>query len=59
MQHVAAYERLTAEAAVTRDPVTARKALLTHPLIGQDELAGSLLDALLAEEPLPLAEVAR
>ena len=37
VQHVAAYERLTAEAAVTRDPVTARKALLTHPLIGQDE----------------------
>ena len=25
---------------MTRDPVTARKALLTHPLIGQDELVG-------------------
>jgi 6-phospho-beta-glucosidase len=49
VQHVAAYERLAAEAAVTRDPVTARKALLTHPLIGQDELAGTLLDVLLAE----------
>ncbi len=59
VQHVAAYERLTAEAAVSRDPVTARKALLTHPLIGQDELAGTLLDALLAEEPLPLAGVGR
>jgi 6-phospho-beta-glucosidase len=59
VQHVAAYERLTAEAAVTRDPVTARKALLTHPLVGQDELAGSLLDALLAEEAVLLAEVAR
>ena len=59
VQHVAAYERLTAEAAVSRDPVTARKALLTHPLIGQDELAGALLDALLAEEPLPLAGVGR
>jgi 6-phospho-beta-glucosidase len=35
VQHVAAYERLTAEAAVTRDPATARKALLAHPLIGQ------------------------
>jgi 6-phospho-beta-glucosidase len=59
VQHVAAYERLAAEAAVTRDPVTARKALLTHPLIGQDELAGSLLDALLAEEPLSLAGTTR
>ncbi len=57
VQHVAAYERLTAEAAVSRDPVTARKALLTHPLIGQDELAGALLDALLAEEPLLLTGV--
>jgi 6-phospho-beta-glucosidase len=59
VQHVAAYERLAAEAAVTRDPVTARKALLAHPLIGQDELAGSLLDALLAEEPLSLAGTTR
>ena len=31
-QHVAAYERLTAQAAVTGDRGTARKALLTHPL---------------------------
>jgi 6-phospho-beta-glucosidase len=54
VQHVAAYERLAAEAARTRDPVTARKALLAHPLIGQDELAGSLLEALLAESTLPL-----
>jgi 6-phospho-beta-glucosidase len=59
VQHVAAYERLTAEAALTRDPITARKALLTHPLIGQDELAGSLLHTLLAEEPVPIAGVAR
>ena len=47
VQHVSAYERLTAEAAVTRDPVLARKALLAHPLIGQhamvEELAGKLL----------------
>jgi 6-phospho-beta-glucosidase len=49
VQHVAAYERLTAEAAVTGDRVTARKALLTHPLIGQDELAGGLLERLLEE----------
>ena len=58
VQHVAAYERLAAEAAVTRDPVTARKALLTHPLVGQDELAGNLLEALLAEEPVTLAGTA-
>ena len=43
VQHVAAYERLTAEAAVTRDDVTARKALLAHPLIGQHEMARELL----------------
>jgi 6-phospho-beta-glucosidase len=49
VQHVAAYERLTARAAVTRDPVDARKALLTHPLIGQLELVDGLLDVLLAE----------
>jgi 6-phospho-beta-glucosidase len=48
-QHVAAYERLTAAAAVTRDEVTARKALLTHPLIGQHEIAAALLDAMLPE----------
>jgi 6-phospho-beta-glucosidase len=48
-QHVAAYERLTAEAAVTRDEVTARKALLTHPLIGQHEMAAALFEAMLPE----------
>jgi 6-phospho-beta-glucosidase len=48
-QHVAAYERLTARAAVTRDPVDARKALLAHPLIGQIELVEGLLERL-AEE---------
>jgi 6-phospho-beta-glucosidase len=42
VQHVAAYERLTAEAAVTRNPVTARKALLAHPLVGQHEMAREL-----------------
>jgi 6-phospho-beta-glucosidase len=49
VQHVAAYERLTAEAAVTRDPVTAKKALLTHPLIAQYELTEDLLDWLALE----------
>jgi 6-phospho-beta-glucosidase len=50
VQHVAAYERLTAEAAVTRDPVTARKALLAHPLIGQADRVDALLEAALLGE---------
>jgi 6-phospho-beta-glucosidase len=49
VQHVAAYERLTVRAALTRDPVDARKALLAHPLIGQVDLVGGLLDRLIAE----------
>jgi 6-phospho-beta-glucosidase len=49
VQHVAAYERLTVEAATTRDHVVARKALLTHPLIGQIEMVDGLVDALVAE----------
>jgi 6-phospho-beta-glucosidase len=48
-QHVAAYERLAAEAAVTRDVVTARKALLAHPLIGQHAMVDALAERLLAE----------
>ena len=63
-QEVAAYERLSAGAAVSRDPVAARKALLAHPLIGQDQLASRLLEELAAAErsgiPLPVPqEVAR
>ena len=50
VQHVAAYERLAARAAVTRDPIDARKALLAHPLIGQDATAGELVERLLAAE---------
>jgi 6-phospho-beta-glucosidase len=49
-QHVAAYERLTAEAAVTRDPVTMRKALLSHPLIGQWSMVEGLHERLLEAE---------
>jgi 6-phospho-beta-glucosidase len=49
VQHVAAYERLAAEAAVTRDVVTARKALLAHPLIGQHTMVDTLAESLLAE----------
>jgi 6-phospho-beta-glucosidase len=50
VQHVAAYERLTAETALTRDPVTARKALLAHPLIGQYSTASELVELLRASE---------
>ncbi len=49
VQHVAAYERITARAAITRDLVDVRKALLTHPLIGQVELVDGLLERLAAE----------
>jgi 6-phospho-beta-glucosidase len=47
-QHVAAYERLAAEASATQDLELARKALLAHPLIGQHDLADELLEPLLA-----------
>jgi 6-phospho-beta-glucosidase len=50
VQHVAAYERLAVEAAVTGDALIARKALLAHPLIGQWETADELLERLLATE---------
>jgi 6-phospho-beta-glucosidase len=49
VQHVAAYERLAVEAAVTRDHVVARKALLAHPLIGQIDRVDQLVDSLLLE----------
>ena len=49
VQHVAAYERLTVRAALSRDLVDARKALLAHPLIGQVELVDGLLERLVAE----------
>jgi 6-phospho-beta-glucosidase len=47
MQHVTAYERLAAQAAISGDPAIARKALLTHPLIGQHPLSEELVDRLL------------
>jgi 6-phospho-beta-glucosidase len=50
VQHVAAYERLAVEAALTGDPAVARKALLAHPLIGQHAVAGELVDLLSAAE---------
>jgi 6-phospho-beta-glucosidase len=48
VQHVAAYERLAAEAAIADDPTLVRKALLAHPLIGQDRIAEELLERLYA-----------
>jgi 6-phospho-beta-glucosidase len=59
MQHVTAYERLAARAAVSGDPVIARKALLAHPLIGQHPLSEELVDRLLeaGAEHLPQFQV--
>ena len=50
VQHVAAYERLAARAAVTGDRELVHKALLTHPLIGQEPQADELTERLLAAE---------
>jgi 6-phospho-beta-glucosidase len=53
MRHVAAYERLTVEAARTGDRDVALRALLAHPLIGQWDHAERLLtDLLRAHRPL-------
>jgi 6-phospho-beta-glucosidase len=43
VQHVAAYERLAAEAAVSGDGEIAAKAMLAHPLVGQWPLSRRLL----------------
>jgi len=58
VQHVAAYERLAAQAALDGDPATVRKALLAHPLVGQVPQAEELTEQLLAtgREYLPLFE---
>jgi 6-phospho-beta-glucosidase len=47
MQHVAAYERLAARAAVAGDRALVHKALLTHPLVAQDTVSVELVDRLL------------
>ncbi len=44
LDRVKSYERLTVEAAVTGSLAAAREALATHPLVGSEELARSLLD---------------
>jgi 6-phospho-beta-glucosidase len=47
MQHVAAYERLAARAAVSGDRSLVHKALLAHPLVAQDSVSVELVDRLL------------
>jgi len=49
VQHVAAYERLAAAAAITGDRMLVQKALLAHPLIGQVPQADELVDLLLTK----------
>jgi 6-phospho-beta-glucosidase len=58
VQHVAAYERLAAEAAVSGDRELVYKALLAHPLIGQVPQVEQLTEELLAagREHLPQFE---
>jgi 6-phospho-beta-glucosidase len=58
VQHVAAYERLAAQAAVSGDRELVYKALLAHPLVGQVPQAEFLTDELLAAgaEHLPQFE---
>ena len=53
VQHVAAYERLAVRAALSRNPVDARKALLAHPLIGQWDIASELVELLRAASEAP------
>ena len=48
-QHVAAYERLALRAALSREPLDVKKALLAHPLIGQYAIAEQLLESMVAE----------
>jgi 6-phospho-beta-glucosidase len=55
VQHVAAYERLAAQAAVDGDPRRARKALLTHPLVREWQLSEELLERLAAGDAAHLA----
>jgi 6-phospho-beta-glucosidase len=53
VQHVAAYERITASAAASGDRDAARLALLAHPLVREYRLTETMLDRLLATEPGP------
>jgi 6-phospho-beta-glucosidase len=53
VQHVAAYERLAAQAALSGDRQTARLALLANPLVREHRLADGLLERLLDAEMRP------
>ena len=59
VQHVLAYERQIAEAAVTGDQDTVRRALLTHPLVAEwhvvEELWPILREGSAKYLPEPLA----
>ena len=46
VQHVAAYERLAVQAALSGEPADVRRALLAHPLVGQWDLARELAQTL-------------
>jgi 6-phospho-beta-glucosidase len=54
MQHVKAYEELAVEAAVSRSRRSALMALVTHPLVGDAELADTLLDEICTAHQLHL-----
>jgi 6-phospho-beta-glucosidase len=58
MQHVSAYERLAAKAAVTGDRALVHKALLTHPLVAQDAVSSELVDRLLEADARHLPQFA-
>lgn len=51
---VKAYERTTIRAALEQSRALARLAMLEYPAIGQWELAGELIDALITADPLNL-----
>jgi 6-phospho-beta-glucosidase len=53
VQHVAAYERLAASAAMSGDRDTARLALMTNPLVRDYEVADALLQRLVATDSQP------
>jgi 6-phospho-beta-glucosidase len=57
VQHVAAYERLAANAARTGDRDVARLALMAHPLVREYRLAEKMLERMLAAEAAPRARL--
>ncbi|MDF1605785.1 6-phospho-beta-glucosidase [Nocardioides sp. YIM 152315] len=59
IQHVSAYERIAARAALSGDEDDVRRALLAHPLVGQWELVEQLLPRLLETSAAHLPRFAR